>query len=383
MSSTNSWHPAYFTTRFRVERAEPWLASDFAIITACATTGEVWTAQREAEADRALKDVLLDAGALGGRITGYDPATGHAEPGWAALLPVDEAVRIGRTFAQDAIFVVHDGDVWLHCCHGRRDTVRVGRFAERLEVEEHAHRSAQVEGRVPSRNADQDVPSEEASAWQLLITVLTELGTTEAGQLPDALVGGEPIFRRLLTHESRLDQFVREATASELAALIRGIVWYGRLGGDTGGSVSPVIRLFAIFRSRFSREESDTLSRWVVAHRANPYEPYGSAMYGTYDTADAYDAARSARRARAAHNSAREALRQRESAALMREHDAELATARLRGAVERGDLAAVEALLARGARWQRVVADHGSLQALARAHGRDTMLQLLAYRGIP
>ena len=40
------------------------------------------------------------------RITGYDPATGHAEPGWAIEIGFDEAVDLGLRFQQDAIFWV-------------------------------------------------------------------------------------------------------------------------------------------------------------------------------------------------------------------------------------------------------------------------------------
>lgn len=43
----HEWHPAYHRTRFRVAPDEAWLAEDFTIITAYATTGEKWSRKRE------------------------------------------------------------------------------------------------------------------------------------------------------------------------------------------------------------------------------------------------------------------------------------------------------------------------------------------------
>lgn len=131
---SHEWHPAYHSTRFRVASGEPWLAEDFTIITAYATTGEQWSRERERTADLQLRDSLAASDALLGRIAGYDPQSGHAEPGWASRLPVDEAIERGRQFAQDAIFAVTDGALWLHCCRGVRAAIALGPFAERLDT---------------------------------------------------------------------------------------------------------------------------------------------------------------------------------------------------------------------------------------------------------
>ena len=57
-----------------------------AIITAPATTSEVWTAEDNHAANEALRDELERGGKLLGTITGYSSITQHAEPGYAAAL---------------------------------------------------------------------------------------------------------------------------------------------------------------------------------------------------------------------------------------------------------------------------------------------------------
>lgn len=127
------FHPAYFATRFRCPSAHPAWPDRFAIISACATTGEHWDAAREAAADAALHAALVARGLWVARITGYSPETGHAEPSWAAAMPLADAVALGADFAQDAIYWV-DGDVLsVHRCRGDGATAPVGLFRERLD----------------------------------------------------------------------------------------------------------------------------------------------------------------------------------------------------------------------------------------------------------
>ncbi|MFN6115842.1 MAG: DUF3293 domain-containing protein, partial [Flavobacteriales bacterium] len=99
-------HPAYFTIAFRTEAPQEHWPDQFVIITAYATTGETWSDERNTEADQRLHAELLLRGCTPLRITGYDPATGHAEPGWAVELPLDDALVVGRAYLQDAIFAV-------------------------------------------------------------------------------------------------------------------------------------------------------------------------------------------------------------------------------------------------------------------------------------
>ena len=126
-------HPAYFETRFRQHFSETEWPPEFAIITAYATTGESWTDERNAVADRSLESELQNAGRWFKRLTGHSPTTGHAEPGWAVELSLDAACEIGCRFKQDAIYFVKGDSLFVSLCeHARRRLVSVGAFRVRL-----------------------------------------------------------------------------------------------------------------------------------------------------------------------------------------------------------------------------------------------------------
>lgn len=98
------FHPAYFGVRFRGPWPDLLCPEEFAIITAHATTGEVWSDEENREADIALENLLRATGPRIRRITGYDPGTGHAEAGWAVEMTFESACDLGPRFKQDAIF---------------------------------------------------------------------------------------------------------------------------------------------------------------------------------------------------------------------------------------------------------------------------------------
>ncbi|TAM09393.1 MAG: DUF3293 domain-containing protein [Nevskiaceae bacterium] len=125
----------YAQTRFFTSDLVAAWPSQFAIITACATTGETWTAARNAAADEALEAVLRQKGCEITRITGYSPVTLHAEPGWAVALGFDTACELGLCFRQDAIYYVVDGTLYVsHCDAPRRCLIPIGPFFPRLHV---------------------------------------------------------------------------------------------------------------------------------------------------------------------------------------------------------------------------------------------------------
>jgi type I restriction system adenine methylase HsdM len=127
-------HPTYAETHFCTrEHLAEW-AAEFAIITAYATTGETWTDTQNREADAALEAALREKTASIHRVTGYSPTTLHAEPGWAAPLPFEEACELGLRFKQDAIYYVRDGT--LHVSHSdhRRRLIPIGPFVPRLHL---------------------------------------------------------------------------------------------------------------------------------------------------------------------------------------------------------------------------------------------------------
>jgi len=127
-------HPAYFQIRFRTPEAIDGWPERFVIITAYATTGEVWTDGANAEADRAMEAELRATGQWMQRFTGYSPDTGHAEPGWAVALEWEAGCDLGKRFHQDAVFAVIGDALWVSFCDERRVLVPVGKFRERVTV---------------------------------------------------------------------------------------------------------------------------------------------------------------------------------------------------------------------------------------------------------
>lgn len=125
--------PAYFDTRFKLGLPLTELPDSFAIITAHATTGEVWTPENNNTANEALCAELEKGGHLIGTITGYSPVTHHAEPGYAAALEFEEACKIGARFKQDAIYFVSSGTLFVSHCDHRRNLKPITQFSKRVD----------------------------------------------------------------------------------------------------------------------------------------------------------------------------------------------------------------------------------------------------------
>ena len=127
-------HAAYFDTLFRFEGVEPEWPQEFAIITAFAPTGTIWSDERNEAADAALLTELKARQTWVSRLTGFAPSNDHAEPGWAVLLPFEVACDIGHTFQQDAIYYVLQDSLFVSHCDQRRKQIPVGGFRERLRT---------------------------------------------------------------------------------------------------------------------------------------------------------------------------------------------------------------------------------------------------------
>lgn len=125
-------HPAYFEARFQREDGGHDWPAEFAIVTACATTGEHWPEADNRAADRRLAAELRRWGGWRCRLTGYSPTTGHREPGWAAAMDFQTACDLGRRYRQDAIYCVMGDTLWVSFCDERRALVEVGSFRARL-----------------------------------------------------------------------------------------------------------------------------------------------------------------------------------------------------------------------------------------------------------
>ena len=85
------------------------------------------------------------------------------------------------------------------------------------------------------------------------------------------------------------------------------------------------------------------------------------------------------KRRRAEEVEAEEAGRQEAKARRLAEH----ATSQLYKCVLRGDVAAVKSMLAKGADVDAVESEHGPLEAIARANGRDKLVEHLGTRAKP
>jgi len=134
MSTIN---PIYFETRFRsptgIELPAEW-PSSFAIISAYATTGQVWTDEQNQAADDELRHEFASRNVWHQRIIGYSPSTGHEEPSWIAGIGWGKACNVGFVCKQDAIYYVSDDVLTVSHCDHRREPVMVGKFSERLDA---------------------------------------------------------------------------------------------------------------------------------------------------------------------------------------------------------------------------------------------------------
>jgi hypothetical protein len=126
-------HPAYFEVRFRHEGTDGEWPDEFAVITAYATTGEIWSVEMNHAADRELGEHLSSLSSFVRRLTGYSPETGHAEPGWAVAISFETACDVGLKFKQDAVYFVRGGDLFVSHCDGRRGLVFIGGFKDILD----------------------------------------------------------------------------------------------------------------------------------------------------------------------------------------------------------------------------------------------------------
>jgi hypothetical protein len=125
--------PDYFDTRFKLDLPLSELPESFAIITAHATTGETWTAAENQAAHETLAAELAAGGHLLGTLTGFSPVTQHAEPGFAAAIPFEEACKIGARFKQDAIYFVSSGTLFVSHCDHRRSLKPITQFSKRVD----------------------------------------------------------------------------------------------------------------------------------------------------------------------------------------------------------------------------------------------------------
>lgn len=122
----------YYKTHFRTNLSKTDFPESFAIITAYATTGELWTDEQNKIANSLLQTQLTDQGALIEEIDGYDPETGHCESCFIAAVNWKEACDIGLKFKQDAIYFVESNELFVTYCDDRKQLLKVSDFWEIL-----------------------------------------------------------------------------------------------------------------------------------------------------------------------------------------------------------------------------------------------------------
>ena len=135
VKNAQGMHPAYFETQFEcAEKCTDW-PDEFAMITAYATTGEKWSGSKNQAADKRLKELLLKQRLWFRRVTGFCPASGHREPGWAVYLGFKSACEVGLRFKQDAIYYVAGDILNVSYTDSRRALVRIGSFRQRVNFD--------------------------------------------------------------------------------------------------------------------------------------------------------------------------------------------------------------------------------------------------------
>ena len=129
----SGFHSAYFETCFVGEPIPPDFPASFAIISACAPTGERWPDDRNQVADQLLR-MRVRRWRLH-RITGGSPDGRHVEPGWAVPCSKRTALSIAQEFKQDAFYWI-EGDVLqiVDSSQGRTPCT-VGSFKEKFAAQ--------------------------------------------------------------------------------------------------------------------------------------------------------------------------------------------------------------------------------------------------------
>ena len=126
-------NPFFATTVFQgVSPVGGWPAA-FAIITACDPDAKKTDPAVNQSADFQLESELRIKGCRYWRVTGGSPDFAHAEPGYAAELPLSEALNIGRKYRQEAIFWIERDELIIVGC-GSELRQELGSWSERLAL---------------------------------------------------------------------------------------------------------------------------------------------------------------------------------------------------------------------------------------------------------
>lgn len=203
---------------------------------------------------------------------------------------------------------------------------------------------------------------------EAVVEELIEVGRSGVPATPDLLASTTAAHRPIMVGHRPWVRLAERLDEERLRQLMRGLILYSQDSGWSGGSVSPVVNLYGVYARRFPEREPE-LNRWIAANRCNAYEPFGSTLFTDAETLREHEELwREWREQTAVDLAAREEARLRRIA--------DDATAKLPGAARRGDVAALAALVEKGADWR--VRDGGmSLLDLAEAQGREEAAEFL------
>lgn len=123
-------NPAYCHARFRAELPHGGLPESFAVITACNPEGKTISDEANAERIRQFETQLCKLGLIHFPVTGYDPQSDHAEPGFGVLCDEATAHGIGNGYLQEAVFQVRRNQVTLISCRQECEQVPLGKWTD-------------------------------------------------------------------------------------------------------------------------------------------------------------------------------------------------------------------------------------------------------------
>jgi hypothetical protein len=162
----------------------------------------------------------------------------------------------------------------------------------------------------------------------------------------------------------------------DVVALIKCLTIAERIFDDwKAGSGSPVVWLYKRL-TNLAPNITETVAEWVLSNTENHYLPFGTTNRGAKSLAE-YDRLKQSASERAKARYEAEVQRQ-ESA---RQRKAQEATHALIGAVRRGDVKAVKALIAKGADANVKDSEGVSIREHARLKGNPEILELLKPAG--
>ena len=115
-------NPEYQKCRLRTPLAPADLPESFAVVTAHNPSGKELTAGENSSRNEQLQQQIFEKNFSFFPVTGFDPGSDYAEPGYGINCTEDEAIALAKSWDQEAIFYVEDWTIYLTACaDGKRE----------------------------------------------------------------------------------------------------------------------------------------------------------------------------------------------------------------------------------------------------------------------